>query len=361
MFSLKPFKNAFGLDFSDLKLRLVQLKKSGQKVRLHCFGEIAVPAEVMIEGEVKNEKALVDLIKKLMHSTIGGKVLSPYVIASLPERKTFVKVIETQKLPAEEMAGAIKWEAQQHIPMVIDDVYLDWQVMGSRNEKEAKKVNVLVGASPKSISDSYVNILKAAGLVPLVLETESAAIVRSIIEEKSTDQSALIIIDMGASRTGLLIYDRQVLQFTTTLNVSGWQMTNQIAKRLNLSTDQAEKAKIICGLDEKKGKGVIKNILDPLINQLIERVLETINFYKTHNTQGHDIKKILLCGGVSQTKGLNNIINKKLNLPVTMANPWVNIHKIKNKSILSPVKYLSYTTAIGLALRAFHPESFILK
>lgn len=359
MFGIKLFKNAFGLDFSDLKLRLVQLKKSGRKIKLHCFGEIAVPSGVMIEGEIKNEKALADLIKKLLHSTIGGKVLSPYVIASLPERKTFVKVIETQKLPAEEMAGAIKWEAQQHIPMVIDDVYLDWQVMASKDEKAVKKVNVLVGASPKIISDSYVKILKAAGLTPLVLETESAAIVRSIIEENSTDQSAQIIIDMGASRTGLIIYDRQILQFTTTLNVSGWQMTNQIAKRLNLSTDQAEKAKIICGLDEKKGKGVVKNILDPLVNQLAERILETIIFYKTHNLQGHEIKKILLCGGVSQTKGLSSIIGKKLNLPVAMANPWVNINKIKNKSILSPAKYLSYTTAIGLALRAFHPESFI--
>jgi len=355
MLSFKPFKNAFGLDFSDLKLRLIQFRKSRGAFKLQCFNELDVPVGYIVNGEIKDFDGVQDLIKKLVNHPIEGKVTGNHVIVSLPERRTFIKVIDIPNIPEEEIYGAVKWEIERHIPVSIDEMYLAWQLLKNNNlSKELNKLKIMVAVAPKIIVDSYTDLLKKCELLPIVMETESASVTRCLINEKDQPDDAIIIADLGASRTSLIIYDSGVIQYTSTLDVSGNGMTNLIEQKLNLTFEQAEKAKIICGFDEKKGKGVIKNILNPLIQQLIKKIQESITFYQSHLTVGHKINTVLLCGGVSQMKNLNTILQQNLNLNVQMANPLVNLNKFKKTEKFTANHHLSFTTAIGLALRVFY-------
>jgi type IV pilus assembly protein PilM len=351
MLNTNPFKNSFGLDISDLVLRVVQLKKKGKEIYLTSLNEQLVPPGYITEGEIMSPKRVIDFIQNLVKTAKGDKIKSPYVIAAIPERKTFIKLIQMPKIERNKMAEAIKWEALQHIPLAIDEIYLDWQIIpgdGARNNK----MNVLIAAAPRTLIDTYTQVLENAGLIPIALELESLAIARSIIKEgESPKDYSELIIDLGGSRTNFIVFDLNTVQFTSSIPFSGTGLTQIISEKLKFKISDAEKAKIICGLDPKKGKGIIRKSLLPSIEELIIKTKEVINFYKDHFANAKDCRKIILSGGGAQLKNLELEINRALNIPVEKANPQVSIKLGSKVKFMPREKYPSFTTAIGLALR----------
>ena len=357
MFNTNQFKNSFGLDISDLVLRVVQLKRRGQKIQLTSLNEQLVPQGYITEGEIMSPKRVIDLLQNLISTCRGEKIKSPYVIAAIPERKTFIKLIQMPKMDVNRLSEAIKWESIQHIPMAMDEIYLDWQIIdqGAQNDK----INVLIAAAPRGLIDSYTQILEKAGLIPLALELESVAISRSIINEKeSAKDYCQLIIDLGGSRTNLIIYDQGTVQFTSSIPFSGSKLTEIIANKLGFKITDAEKAKVICGLDPKKGKGIIRKTLLPSIQELITKIEEVINFYKDHFAQTKDCRKIVLSGGGAQLKNLDSEISEAIKIPVEKANPQVNISLGKKVKFMPKEKYPSFTTAIGLSLRGIFQNDY---
>jgi len=352
---LNSRENAFGLDISELSLKLIKLKKKGPQIFLESYNEIDVPPGLIINGEIKKPEKLIFLINKLIKTCKGKKISHKEVISVLPEPKTFIKLIRLPFTEGENLPEIIQREIEHHIPLPLGEMYLDWQVIKNPfYTEEPDKIYVLAGASPKNITDQYTNLLEKAGLIPLALEIEAVSILRSLIKENLTpgmDDFAQIIIDFGATRTGLLIYDHGIIQFSLSLPISGTEITENIAQSLDLSFEQAEKIKIVCGLDKKKCRGSLRKILHSRIDQLVLNIKNAINFYKNHFPRTNKIKKVILCGGGANFINIDQILSQKLNLEVEIGNPWVNITK-KNKEFPIPKnKSLSFVTAIGLALR----------
>ncbi len=350
MFRFSPFTNAFGIDISDLRLRLVQIAKSGRKLKVRCYNELTVPEGFIVDGEIKNFAKLVELLKQLVKEAKGGKVLSSYVIASLPERKTFFKVLDIPQLPEKEIEGAVQWGIEQNIPVSFDSVSYDWQTLS--HDSQSNKTTIAVAAIPKEIPEQYSALLKAAKLVPIALETESNAIARALIDPAQHTKSGLIIIDLGASRTSLILVDEGVIHYSSTIELSGYEMTQTIARKFQLTIEQAEKAKLICGLDQKKGKGIVRQALLPLFAGLQKKTQEVEMFYHASLSRKLPLR-VILCGGVSQMVGLDIFLTDALHLPVELGNPlrFVTGGSIKNS--IPKEKILPYTTALGLALRPF--------
>lgn len=158
--------------------------------------------------------------------------------------------------------------------MDVEEVYFDWQVISSNKNG----LKVLTGVAPKNIVDSYVNVLRQCNLIPLVLEIEAAAIARALITE--SDNKAKMIIDIGATRTGLIVYDYNTVQFAVSLPISGEKITQEISQTLNLDLRKAEKAKMVCGLDENKCQGALRKILFNTMDNLIEEIQKRWIFTK---------------------------------------------------------------------------------
>ena len=372
MFITKKSKYPIGLDISDTSLKIVQLKKNKNKLAIQALGRVDLPVDTMLNGEIKNKKNFVNALTKLLNKPRFGSLTTNEVSACLPDAKTFIKLISIEKSP-NEITDVIETEMQKHIPLSLKDMYYDWQII----EETRENAWVLVGAAPKKIVDLYINTLKSVNLSPVAMEIESVAICRALLREEMPkyegQKNNYCIIDIGASRTGIIIYRQNTIVISLSIPISGQAITDKIASSLEITKEQAEKAKIICGFDKSKAHGIINNLLSEMAKKLINRIKQTLEFYEDHYPNQGNIEKIILCGGGANIKNLDNLIEEALKIPVENGDIFVNLQekdkkikdnlkethylkkdkKIKtNKSLTKEQKTnLSYATAIGLALR----------
>jgi type IV pilus assembly protein PilM len=349
----KIFKNPIGLDISDFKIRLFQLeKKAKTKHRVAGYSEIQVPNELIIDGEIKNPREVTKLISSALTHPLMGKFTSHYVNASISEKKIFLKKIEIPNVPREELKGAIRWGIEQNIPISVDQSYYDWKILAP-TAKATDKIQAVVVASPKQTIDVYTECIQQCGLKLVSIENESSAIARCIVNP-AREYDLTIILDLGKSRSTIIINDSSSVQYSNVIDINGKMMTDIIAQQLKLNETDAEKAKIICGLDKQKAKGSIRKLLEPLIIRLTARISENVDYYKNYLAVGSkEIKQVLLTGSVAKMEGLKDFIHEQAHFEVSIASPWANVHldQKQMKTFSTDSLFYSYTTAIGLALK----------
>lgn len=348
----QPQTSHIGLDIGDRSLKAIQLKKTIKgKLIINAVSSISMPEGIFDDGNIKQPDKFIEAVKQLLSHPSFGRFITNNVVACLPETKTFIMMIDVPPMSEEEKPQAIKWEAEHHIPVPIDETYWDWQTMP--NTTSSSHTPILLGVVPKDISNSYSDALLSAKLTPLALEIEAISIVRSLIGPKlAQSDTATMIVDIGGTRTSLIVFDKGTIQFTVSLPISGRRITQTIAETLNISEAEAEQAKKVCGFDKDKCEGAITNILQPIINELVNRVQESQIFYRDHFPNGSKITQVILCGGGANFKKISEIFSQALSLPITLGDPTVNLDK--NNIPIPTEAVVSYTTAIGLALK----ESF---
>jgi len=358
--TLKP--KAFGLDITDASLKIAQLEKNGDHFRLASFGDTKLEKGVVENGEIKKEDVLTLSIQKLVQKVQGKKISSNHVIASLPEEKAFLQVVELPRMKEEEVGDAIRVQAENYIPYAVETVYLDSTVI-SPFHNHIDHMDVLLASLPRETVDAYMRVIQGAGLVPLVLEIESLALSRAVIENGVTPVP-LLLVDMGIARSKLSIFSGYSLRFTTSLAVSAKQFTDAIAKSLHVDEEKAEEFKRSYGLDSKEqpiGEEVFNAIVPPATD-FIEQVRKYLDYYETHIPHQHlgekhkKIKKVVLCGGGANLRGFPEFLMRALKVDVVVGNPWVNILSPGTKDLpeLTFHNSLRYTTALGLALRGMY-------
>lgn len=373
-FNLKP--EVFGLDISDLSLKIIKLKKRGRFLDLASFEEMSLKPGLIKKGQIKNEEKLSEVIRETVRKVRGEKLKTKYVIASLPEEESFLQVIQMPKINEEDLRSAVIYEAENYIPLSIEEVYLDYQVI-SPLLNHLDHLDVLIAAIPRKVVDPYLSVLKKAGLQPLALEIESLAIARALVKEE-TSQAPILLIDLGASKTGFIIFSGHCLRFTTSIPVSSGGFTEIIAKNMGMELAEAEKMKIKYGLEEKvkikmkkenfekrAEKGKIFESLVPALIDLVQQIKKHLDYYQTHSSHEHLLKEdkkvsnILLCGGGANLRGLPELLSLELKLPVELANPWINIFPPgkKETKTIPFAKSLEYTAALGLALRGIKEKN----
>lgn len=352
MSSLLSKNKAFGLDISDQSLRLAQFSLVGKKPKLQIYNEIKLPAGCLVNGIIKQPSIFITHLQKLIKTKIGYGRLSKEAVISLPEGETFLKTLNLEINNETIIKELIEDILPQTLPLSMDEIYWDYQIV----KKEATKCQVVVGASPKTIVDSYLKIFSDAGIIPVVLEIEAAAI-SNVLIDTNRQHLPQIIIDIGHNRTGLFLYDGAVIQFTISLSISGNQINQTISQALDLDVDQAEEAKIICGLDQAKCQGAVLEILTPTIEELARQILKAINFYYENFTNPHEIKTITVCGGGANMPDLTKIIAKATEIETKLSEPFGVINN-PNKNFFTPAKSQSFITALGLGLRGLQSATF---
>jgi len=366
--NLKP--ESFGLDISDLSLKIIKLKKRGNFFTLSSYGKEEIEPGLIKGGEIKDEKKLAEILRESIKKVRGKKLKTNYVVASLPEEKAFLQVIQMPRLCQEDLKSAVIYEAENYIPTPIEEVYLDYQIVPPVYN-HLDHFDILIAALPKKTIDPYLSSLKLAGLEPKVLEIESLAIAQALIKDGITTQP-ILLIDLGATRTSFIIFSGESLRFTTSIPVSSTSFSEIISKNLGVTLAEAERLKIKHGLEEKikikigdektnlkKERGEIFEALVPALIDLVQQIKKYLDYYQTHASHEHlppdgkGVSKILLCGGGANLKGLPELLSLKLKIPVEIGNPWINILSEGKKEVaeLSFEESLKYTTALGLALR----------
>lgn len=347
---------AFGLDISSASIKLLQLRGEKKQTAVDCYGLTALPKGAMVNDIIADRKTFSYLIKEAVEKPALGRVASPYAVVSLPESKSFVRVIQIPKMSEQEANNAVPFEAENFIPLPLDQVYMDWQKVSDQGDPsrlgqaEAGKMNVLIIATPKNYADSLLEVLDSAGVTPIALEVESQSCHRALIAKTSAETS--LIVNIGSKHSNIIMVERGGLQFTSTIPIAGAAFTDIIAKNLGVSMAKAQEIKDKVGIGNTVEYPNIKTATLPVLNTLSAEIKNILKFHSEHSDL--PVSTILLAGGGSKLKNLAEFLGDEFkeypNLQVKTADPWANVPNLKSR-LFSTEDSLIFTTAIGLAMR----------
>lgn len=341
-------KIAVGLDIGFSSIKLVSLAKEDKGYKLVSLGAVPTPQPGLVSDSDTDLEAVAVAIKKLFSA---AKVESKDVITALPESKVFTRVVDDLPyLSDNELSSAIKYAAEEFIPMPLTDVNLNWQVLMRSDGKSANtKTVVLVIASPKNVVAKYIKVFGMAGLRPEALETETIAVTRSLVGNNLFSPGTLIV-QLGATTTDFAAVSKGLIWLTRSISTGGMALTRSLAQHFNFELVQAEEYKKVYGLSEDQLEGKVYEALKPLMDIIVgesKRVMQSFDAKYPQNP----IKRVVLSGGGAKMPGLVIYFANNLGLEVQEADPWYSI--IRDKSLapkLSPLAP-SYSVAVGLALR----------
>lgn len=348
-------KQAFGLDFNNSSLRILQFDGKDDNLQVSGWSERKLSKEIINDFEITQPDKFKESFEIAIESA-KGKISGKKAVISIPENKVFTRVVSMPLIDPSQAGEAVKWEAESNIPISIDEVYFDWQLLRTIG----KKMDVLVVATPKKIIDNYLSIMDKIGIELVACEAESVATGRSVIEKDGSD--FVLVVDIGFNSASFGVYWGAMPIFTSSSSVSGRMFTDAVEKYLGLTFEKAESYKIKNGISGKNKKEETENlkIFGPVISLLTQEIEKTINFFNTSLEIGQkaQIKKIIMTGGGSNLKGLDALLSTKLGKIIACSDPWINLKITKKDQIMGKEKSQSFSTVIGLALRAQNYESY---
>jgi len=351
-----PFKGAFGMDIGDSTIKIVQLSKKWRPNNKSFFEisdirQIKLPEGAIISGEIIKSDIVVQKIQQLLspYEKIPA-IKSPWTVVSLPVIKSFLKLIKSPA-PIEQLDdNIIQAEVIKHLPWNISEIKIDWQIINNYYS-DKNDTMILIGAVPKKTINSFVDLIKKANLKPLALEIEDLSIARSMITANKTYKNeARAILDLGGSRSSMIIYDNGSIQFSSIIDFSGDIIDLLLAKKLGIDKQAVNKLKINHGLNYVDQYPDYLKTMVNLADMLSDNILKKIKFYNDHFIDANPITHITMSGGVSILKNLDKYITEKIKIEACPGNIWKNLF---NKKITQKDKTsLSFASAVGLALRA---------
>lgn len=331
-----------GIDIGLKSIKVIELAKSGSSYSLKSSGAVGytgISPDRAIEE--KDFEALADVLKKILKQ-IG--IFNKEVNISLPESSVFTRVVKFPLLSDEEVDAAVKWEAEQYIPIPIAEAVIQYSIL-DKNEG-TMQTSVLLVASPKAVVEKYIKVLRIAGLTPVSAETELTAISRSLSPAKGTS----LLLDIGSSATDIAIVKDGQVHFTRSIPVAGDAFTRAVSQGLGIGIPQAEEYKRTYGLSESQLEGKVKKALEPVFKMVTDEIRKAISFYQSEE-KGEAPTSIVITGGSSTLPEIIPYITSALGIETVVGNPFLKINLdpeiLKN---LTPYESI-YAAAVGLAMR----------
>ncbi|MBI2595851.1 type IV pilus assembly protein PilM [Candidatus Daviesbacteria bacterium] len=341
-------KITMGLDIGFSSIKVVVLSTDGKNKKLVSLGHVVSPSPGIVSDSDLDLEAVANAIKNLVSEV---KAPTKDVIIALPESRIFTRVIyDLPYLSDDELGQAIRFAAEEFVPMPVQDVNLNYQVIFRSPQKGPKsRTVVFVIASSKMLVNKYLKVLGIAELKPVVIETEVIAATRSLISTNPYSPTTLLV-QLGATTTDYAIVSEDLILLTRSISTGGNALTRAIAQNFNFELVQSEEYKKVYGLLEDQLEGKLFQIIRPIIDVIAAEGKRVIQAHEIQNRQ-IPVKRVVLTGGGSQLPGLVRYFTSVLELEVQEADPWSTINidpSLKGKlATEGPL----YSVAVGLALK----------
>jgi len=341
-----------GVDISSTSIKLVELAEAGKGAhRLERYTIEPLPRDAVTDGNIVNLEQVSEALKR------GWKRLGSRnrnVALALPAAMVITKKITVPAAQKEEdLELTVEAEANQYIPFALDEVNLDFQIVGPA-PNSTDEVEVLIAASRKEKVEDRVAVAEAAGLKPLVMDVESYATQAAFEQIAPTllangrDQN-IALVDIGAHATHLYVLRNNQFLFSRDQASGGNQLTHDIQRAFNLSPEEAEAAKRNQGLPENYDS----DVLQPFMETLALEVTRALQFFFT-STSYNQVDQIILAGGCALLPGLGDLVAKRAGVATTIANPFTAMSasdQVRPRQLAQDAPLL--LIACGLALRSF--------
>jgi type IV pilus assembly protein PilM len=333
-----------GIDIGSKTIKIVEVEKEGGIFSLTASGVVGysgITVDKMIDD--KEMASLGQVIKKL-HAEAG--ISSKDVVISIPEPLVFTRTISFPLLTDTEIASAVKWEAEQYIPIPVSEAIIQHTILQRNETSSPPGVLVLLVAAPRTVVEKYVKVIQFAGLTPIAIETELVALARSLAPSDKT----VLLVDMGAISTNIAIVNKGMLSFSRSIPTAGEALTRAVTQGLAINAQQAEEYKKTYGLEAGQLEGKIKNVLDPVMRLIADEIKKAVNYY-LQEEKGETPGALIVSGGTSGMPEVISTLTKLLGLEVLVGNPFSRI-KVDPETAKKLAPYAPlYGVAAGLALR----------
>ena len=345
----------FGLDISSSSVKMLEIVDAGKGgFRVERYAIEPLARDAVVDGNINNLEALIDAVKR-GYKRLGTR--TKHVAMAVPTGAVITKkIVVNAALRENELEIQVETEANQYIPFALEEVNLDFQVVGpsptSPDEQE-----VMIAATRKEKVEDRVAVAESAGLKPLVMDVESFAqqtalsIVIQSLPEAGKDKN-VAIVDVGANVMQVTVLRNDQSVYTREQAFGGNQLTQEIVTRYGMSPEEAENAKRSGGLPDDFEAEVLR----PFMQNLATEVQRALQFFFT-STQYHNVDHILLAGGSAVIPGLDEVVTTQAQVPAMIANPFAHMQtspRVQQKRLM--IDAPSLIVACGLAMRRFDPQ-----
>jgi type IV pilus assembly protein PilM len=344
----------FGLDISSSSVKVLEIADAGKEgYRVERYAIEPLARDAVVDGNINNLEAAADAVKRA-HKRLGTRI--KHVAMAVPTGAVITKkIVVNAALTEDELEVQVEGEANQYIPFALEEVNLDFQVIGPSPTNPEEK-EIMIAATRKERVEDRLAVAQIAGLKPLVMDVESFAqqtalsLVVHGLPGAAKDQN-VAIVDIGANVMQVTVLRNDQSVYTREQAFGGNQLTQEIVNRYGMSPEEAENAKRSGGLPDDFEAEVLK----PFMANLSGEVQRALQFFFT-STQYHNVDHILLAGGSAVIPGLDEAVHAQTQVATSVANPLSTMqtsNRVQLKRLM--VDAPSLIVACGLAMRRFDP------
>jgi len=337
-----------GIDISSTSVKVLELSRTGAGYRVEHHGVVPLPEGAVSEKQISDVQAVGDTIRRALRQS-GSKAKE--CALAVPGSAVITKVISMPaSLSEQELEGQIQIEADQYIPYALEEVNLDFEIIGPTPENP-ETVDVLIAAARSEYVQLRTDAAEAAGLTPRIVDVEPFAAESAYlhsVEDAQGVTGTVALFDIGATMSSLLVLRDGHIVFTREQPFGGRQLTEEIMRRYGLSYEEAGLAKKEGGLPDN----YITDVLQPFMETVVQQINRFLQFYAANNPDNVD--HVALAGGCAAIPGLDELVESRLNVATGVVNPFsrMKVSSRVDKDHLA-ADAPSLLIACGLALRGF--------
>ncbi|WP_019519176.1 pilus assembly protein PilM [Faucicola boevrei] len=345
----KSNKQIIGVDITTTAVKMVEITRQQGLFHLKNYGIEPLARGMVADKEIKDTEAVGEVINKLSRSL---NLSSKNVATAVSGASVISKIIDMDTAMSDtDREARIRLDADQYIPYPLEEVNLDFEMLGPSTATEGQSRVLLVASRSENV-DQRVEVMSLAGLETKVVDVESYAIERAfqlIVDSLPGQPQNVALIDIGHNQTTLYIAKDGDFVYSREQLFGGGQLTESIQNRYGLTYEEAMANKRNMSLPDDYHS----DVLMPFLDSIVQQITRSLQFYFS-SSQSHQVDHILLSGGTASLAGLATMVEQKLGSRTSIANPFANMTidgKVNTESLL--VDAPSLMAACGLALRSF--------
>jgi type IV pilus assembly protein PilM len=340
-------KGIIGLDIGSSYIKAVQLKERGSAYELELFDMLAISPELIVEGSIIDAIRLTESLKELIRKT---KTKNKNVVISISGHSSvIIKRISLPEMTEEELSESIKFEAEQYVPFDIEDVNLDFQILGPK--EEAGQMDVILVAVKKDVINDYVSVVTEAGFNPVIVDVDAFALENMYgINYEIEAGTNVALVNIGASSVNMNIMRGGVSVFTRDSSLGSNVHTESLQKEFNVTYEEAERLKRGEASEKIKHEDAYSVIMQAS-GDIFTEVSRSLDYFRSSTHQA-DVKEVILSGGCALIRDFPRLLSEKIGIGVSLAEPFKNIliPKRFDSSYIQEIAPVA-AVAVGLAVR----------
>ncbi len=338
--------NLVGLDIGSRTLKVAEVVENAGGLVLKKIGFIDIAPGMIEDGFIKKPEEVADSLRQLFKAY---NIKEDNVAVSIGGYSVLIKNISVDTMSEEELQERIRFEAEQYIPFDIDEVNLDFHILGE-HDHNPNQMNVLLVAAKKEIVNDYVDLVRIAGLNPCIIDADTFAIQNIFEANYDIPEEAVAVIDIGATKTSINIIKNNSPVFMRDVSFGCGQINQQITKVADCTFEEAEQIKHSSETD-KISEEEKNNIIGTVVDGWCVEIQRALDFYYSMSPEDQ-ISKIFLSGGGAKLEDFRYLLAQQTSSEVKVFNPFESL-EVDDKFDSSYLEQIAPQAAIcmGLAIR----------